>query len=96
MSVWQKEPEAKWAAKWLEAQDFVICFQELHELQTSLMTLTLGYISAVRPRRALNFPACVLGLVMPHLLIWVSPWCAPTSLRSILWAKTCTPTSSHL
>lgn len=93
---WQKKPEAMWAAKQWEAPDFIICFQELHQLQTSLVILTLGYISAVSPRRALSFPACVLDLVMPHLHIWVSPWCAPTSFRSTFWGKTCTPTRSHL
>lgn len=65
--------EATWAAKQWEAPDFVICFQELHQLQLSLVTLTFGYISAVRPRKALSFSASMLDLVMPHLHIWVSP-----------------------
>lgn len=81
---WQKEPEAMWAAKQLEALGFVICSQELHQLQTSLVTLALDYISAVRPRRALSFSACMLHLVMPHLCIWVSSWWAPTSFHSVL------------
>lgn len=88
-------PEAIWAAKQLEALDFIICFQELHQLQTSLVTLALDYISAVRPRRALSFSACMLHLVMPHLCIWLSSWCAPTSFHSVLQGKTCTPIRSH-
>lgn len=66
---WQKETEATWAAKQLDAPDFVVCFQELHQVQTSLVTLTLGYISPLESRRALSFSASLLDLVMPHLQV---------------------------
>lgn len=82
---WQKEPEAMWVAKQLEVPDFIFCFQELHPLKPSLVTLTLDYVWGLRPRKAPRFLACMLDMVMPHLHIWVSRRWVPTSfhLRSV-------------
>lgn len=65
------------------ARDHVVCVQE--QLHLGNLTLTLGYLSAVRPRRTLSFLTKVLKVLdvcLMYILGLVPAVCHPCSTQS--------------